>query len=70
MAMTATKPGGWYFFVVCHTCHKEILISEAPSPEQEKTPRVRGGKVTCRHCQSAHTFQPSQVGRGRVPENQ
>jgi hypothetical protein len=33
MAMTATKPGKWYFFVVCHTYHKEMLIGEAPSPE-------------------------------------
>lgn len=46
MAMTATKPGKWYFFIVCHTCHKEILIGEAPSPEQEKIPKVQGGKVT------------------------
>ncbi len=69
MAMTPTKPGGWYFFIVCHNCEREILLSEAPSPEQEKAPKVQGGKVTCPHCQSARTFQPSQVGRGRVPEN-
>src|SRR5712692_3839977 len=69
MAMTPTKPGGWYFFIVCHNCQKEILLSEAPSQEQEKTPKVQGGKVTCPHCQSARTFEPSQVGRGWVAEN-
>jgi hypothetical protein len=69
MAMTPTKPGEWYFFIVCHNCEREILLSEAPSPEQEKAPKIQGGKVTCPHCQSARTFQPSQVGRGRVPEN-
>lgn len=66
--MAKAKPG-WYFFVQCSNCNKDIIFQEAPSPEDEERPMVRGVKVTCPHCQTENTYSAKQVQRGEVEEN-
>jgi hypothetical protein len=42
----SNKTGQVVFFHRMPHRPQEILIGEAPSPEQEKIPKVQGGKVT------------------------
>ncbi len=64
-----TKPGAWYFFVVCPLCNKPIIFREAPSPEMELRPFVTGVKLACDGCGKTNTFRASQVRRSQVIEN-
>ena len=36
--MSKVKPG-YYFFVVCVNCGKEIILREAPSPKEKEFPK-------------------------------
>ena len=67
--MTLAKPGGWYFFVECASCSKPIMFQEAPSPDQEERPAVRGATLACPHCGAEHTYRAAQVQRGQVDQN-
>jgi DNA-directed RNA polymerase subunit RPC12/RpoP len=60
------KPG-YYFYVLCVNCGKEIIFARAPSPQEEETPEImRGMSLQCPHCGEEHTYY--QMGRGEVAE--
>jgi ribosomal protein S27E len=63
------EPGGWYFYVVCRQCRKEIIFAKAPSPEEEEQPMVRGVEATCPDCQMRDTYRANEVQRGQVDDN-
>jgi hypothetical protein len=66
-----TKPGNWYFFVVCRNpkCQQNIIFAEAPSLEEENQPKVRGGRFACPHCNTAGTYRAHEVRRGQVDDS-
>jgi predicted RNA-binding Zn-ribbon protein involved in translation (DUF1610 family) len=63
-----TKPDGWYFFISCRSCGNDLIFAEAPSPEDEPKPRVRGVKSTCPHCGKAHSYRANEVRRGQAED--
>ena len=56
---------GYYFFVVCVNCGKEIILRDAPSPKEKELPKMRSIETNCSRCGAEHTYHPSKVGRGR-----
>jgi len=60
---------GWWFAVVCPSCHKHIPFAVAPSPEEEPEPKSLGWEGTCPHCGEAHSFNTAAVERVLVEED-
>ena len=65
--MSKVKPG-YYLFVVCVNCGKEIILREAPSPQEKESPKMRSMETNCSHCGANHTYHPGTIGRGIVEE--
>ena len=62
--MPKTKPG-YYFFVVCVKCGKEIILRDAPSRKEKELPKMRSIETNCSHCGAEQIYHPSTLGRGR-----
>ena len=62
--MPKAKPG-FYFFVVCVNCGKDIILRDAPSPKEKELPKMRSIETNCSRCGAEHTYHPSTVRRGR-----
>ena len=62
--MPKAKPG-FYFFVVCVNCGKEIILRDAPSLKEKELPKMRSIETNCSRCGAEHTYHPSTVRRGR-----
>jgi DNA-directed RNA polymerase subunit RPC12/RpoP len=58
----------YHFFAICANCGKEIVLHEAPSPQQEEHPKSRGSTATCPHCKTTHTYMGREMGRGEIGE--
>jgi DNA-directed RNA polymerase subunit RPC12/RpoP len=63
--MSKVKPG-WYFYVLCIQCRKEIPFKEAPSPEEEESPPKPSVTTTCPHCGARHSYAAAEVDRGLI----
>jgi predicted RNA-binding Zn-ribbon protein involved in translation (DUF1610 family) len=57
---------GYYWFVECSNCRKDIIVREAPSPEEKERPRKRGVRTRCPFCGKQDTYTASTVQRGVV----
>ena len=57
---------GYYWFVECSNCRKDIIVREAPSPEEKERPRKRGVRTRCPFCGEQDTYPASTVQRGVV----
>ena len=62
--MPKAKPG-FYFFVVCVNCGKDIILRDAPSLKEKELPKMRSIETNCSRCGAEHTYHPSTVRRGR-----
>jgi len=62
--MPKAKPG-FYVFVLCVNCGKDIILRGAPSPKEKELPAMRIIEANCSRCGAEHTYQPSTVRRGR-----
>lgn len=60
---------GWWFAVVCPSCHQHIPFAVAPSPEEEPEAKSQGWEGTCPHCGEAHSFNTAAVERVLVEED-
>jgi hypothetical protein len=64
-----TKPGNWYFVVVCPNCKTRHFIGEAPSPMSPQGSLVYAWEVSddCSHCGTHTDYPPEQVARWQIP---
>jgi hypothetical protein len=63
MAAQQAKLGSWWLFIICSQCHRQMLLAEVPSPDQEPNLVVEGGQATCPHCHVMHRYRANQVRR-------
>jgi ribosomal protein S27E len=66
--MKKAEPGGWYFYVQCTGCNRDIIFQKAPPPEELAHPRIQGLNVKCPHCGKEDTYPAAQVRRGQVED--
>lgn len=64
------QPGKWYLVVVCskEECEKDIPFTEAPSPEEESSPKSRSVLLACPHCGTKAKYAPALMTRRQAPE--
>jgi hypothetical protein len=63
-----TEPGKWYFAVDCAQCGKAIPFAEAPSPEDDPTPKCATIVVWCPNCQFEAPYARPLISRQEGPE--
>ncbi len=70
---TATKfveAEKWYFAVDCAKCGEAIAFAEAPSPQDDPTPKHATIRVRCPSCRKEHTYAAALISRRQGPEKE
>jgi hypothetical protein len=63
------QPEKWYFVVNCGKCGNPIPFAQAPSPEDDPTPKYRKvSELRCPFCQFVGEYAPALMSRRQGPE--
>src|SRR6185436_14129540 len=64
--MPKAKPG-FYVFVLCVNCGKEIILRDAPSPKEKELPAMRIIEANCSRCGAEHLSTEHGTSRKARP---
>ena len=51
----------YYFFASCIKCGEQVILYQAPDPEEKPCPPADSKTATCLHCGTQHTYWQSEM---------